>query len=70
MKKKLGERLKELFKRNIIDETFFEDLEDALIEGDIGAATTMDIVDALRDTARERGVTDYESLKPIRLNIA
>ena len=65
MQKKLGERLRNIFGRSKIDESFFEDLEDALIEADIGAMTTMEIVDQLKAQAKVDGIGDFEKLKEL-----
>ena len=44
MKQSFGEKLKALFsKGNSINEEFFEELTDMLVEGDIGAKTAFDI---------------------------
>ena len=48
MKKSFGEKLKSLFsKKNAINEEFFEDLIDILVEGDIGAKTAYEITEKL-----------------------
>ncbi len=65
MQKKLGERLRNIFGRSKIDESFFEELEDALIEADIGAMTTMEIADQLKAQAKEDGIGDFEKLKEL-----
>ncbi len=41
-----------------IDEELFEQLEETMIMGDMGAETAMQICDALRDRVKERGITD------------
>jgi len=41
-----------------IDEELFEQLEEAMIMGDMGAETAMQICDTLRDRVKERGITD------------
>ncbi len=41
-----------------IDEELFEQLEETMIMGDMGAETAMQICDRLRDMVRERGITD------------
>jgi len=69
MQKKLGVRLKEIFRNNKIDETTFEELEDALIEADIGAMTTMEIVDQLRIQAKENKIGDFAELKEMLSDI-
>jgi fused signal recognition particle receptor len=62
MKKKLGQRIRCIFERNTLDETFFEEFEDALIEADIGSAATMEISDELREAAREEKISTPEEL--------
>ena len=63
MKKKLGSRLKEIFSRKKLDESFYEEIEDALIEADIGAAATMEISDSLREQASDEKYDSEESLR-------
>ena len=41
-----------------IDEELFEQLEETMIMGDMGAETAMQICDRLRDMVKERGITD------------
>ena len=41
-----------------IDEELFEQLEETMIMGDMGAETAMQICDTLRDRVKERGITD------------
>ncbi|WP_319562237.1 signal recognition particle-docking protein FtsY [Marispirochaeta sp.] len=55
----IGARLKSIFSGNRIDEETFEDIEDLLVEADIGAAAAMETVDQLR---KERGVKNREEL--------
>lgn len=43
-----GSKLKSLFNKNKLTETLFEDLEDLLIESDIGIKTTMEIISELK----------------------
>ncbi|MBN1523510.1 MAG: signal recognition particle-docking protein FtsY [Spirochaetales bacterium] len=49
----LGERLKKLFGIRNIDESIFDDLEDILIEADVGAAIAVSYVDQLRTIAQK-----------------
>lgn len=63
MKKKLGLRLKELFSKSRADEEFFEELEDILIEADIGATETMEVVDTLRERSNKGKVSTKEDLQ-------
>ena len=48
----LGAKLAALFSRAGKDEVFFEELEDLLVEGDVGASFAMKAVDELRERAR------------------
>lgn len=51
-KKRIGQRLRDLFGGGADSEEFFEELEDLLIEADLGAQFTMEITDKLRDSGR------------------
>lgn len=61
-KKNLGRRLLELFNNHSIDDSLYEDLEDLLIESDLGGTVTMEIVDELRDNVRSKKLTEKEQL--------
>ncbi len=61
--KSLGSLLKSIFKTKTIDESAFEDIEDALIEGDVGASAAVAIVDELRSVAKKEKITDFDALK-------
>ena len=61
--KKFGEKIKSLFGGRKIDEAFFEELEDTLIEGDLGARLTDEIVTELRDVAKREGLTEASDLQ-------
>ena len=61
--KKFGEKIKSLFGCRKIDEAFFEELEDTLIEGDLGARLTEEISDKLREIARKEGITEASELQ-------
>lgn len=61
--RKFGEKLKSLFGGRKIDEAFFEELEDTLIEGDLGARLTDEIVEELRETARREHITEAADLQ-------
>ena len=56
--KKFGEKLKSLFGGRKIDEAFFEELEDTLIECVLGASLTDDFYFKLRDISKKVGVTE------------
>ncbi len=61
----IGQKLKEIFRSNRIDENFFESLEDILVESDMGIAASVSIVQELKTEALKRGTSDYESLKTL-----
>ena len=44
----MAEGLAEVFSSEVIDDDFFDDLEEVLIESDMGPQTAVDIVDQLR----------------------
>ncbi len=46
-----------------IDEDLFEELEEALIMADVGVDTTMAILDTLRDSLKEKRITDPAAVK-------
>lgn len=45
-----------------IDEELFEQLEETMIMGDMGADTAIEICDQLRDMVKERGITDPKDI--------
>lgn len=66
MFKKFGAKLKNLFKSTKkLDDSFFEDLEDILVEGDLGASIAMDISDQLREIAKVENPQSEEDLQNI-----
>ncbi|MBT5318590.1 MAG: signal recognition particle-docking protein FtsY, partial [Chloroflexi bacterium] len=40
-----------LFRRTALDDDFWDELEESLIVADVGAVTTMELLDTLRDSA-------------------
>jgi len=52
MKTSFGAKIKALFGIHVFDESFFENLEDTLIEGDLGAKTAMAVSDEIRKIAK------------------
>ncbi len=58
-------KIKNLFSGRKIDEAFFEELEDTLIEGDLGARLTDEIVTKLREEARAERAKTIEDLQRI-----
>jgi len=66
MFKKFGAKLKNLFKSTKkLDDSFYEDLEDILVEGDLGASIAMDISDQLRAIAKVEKPETEEDLQKI-----
>lgn len=61
--KKFGEKLKGIFKSRKIDEEFFEELEDTLIEGDLGARLTDEIISTLRQEAKDNKLQEASELQ-------
>lgn len=51
--------------RRKIDEALFEELEEILIQGDVGVDTTMTLVDSLRRTVKEQRIEDPAALNGI-----
>ncbi|HIT77948.1 MAG TPA: signal recognition particle-docking protein FtsY [Candidatus Limihabitans stercoravium] len=72
-KQAIGFKLNELFKRGIFDEEFYEELEFILLGADVGAETTENIIEELRERMRRDSVSDTakarEYLKGILLEI-
>lgn len=58
----LGEKLRALFGKKKIDEEFFEDLTDLLVESDIGAKASYEITDELESLCRKEKITDQEKI--------
>ncbi len=48
-----------------VDEEFFEELEEILIEADVGVATVMDLIDELKDEARIRNIKETVDLQSV-----
>lgn len=66
---KFKEKLKSLFTSRKIDEAFFEELEDTLIEGDLGARLTDEVIVTLRKAAKEEKAKSVEDLQRIMKDI-
>ena len=59
----LGKRLREIFQTREFDGKFFEDLEDALIEADVGVRLASQTIEALQEASRKDGITTREGLR-------
>lgn len=66
MRQSFGKKLASLFNRQTIDEEFFEELEDTLIEGDLGAQITFELVDDLRKAIKRRKLSKEELLEEMK----
>lgn len=60
MLKTLGLKLKELFGKSGIGNDFFEELEDLLIEGDVGAMVASRLVATMKEEVRKKNITSRE----------
>ncbi len=65
MKKSFGARLKALFGIQTFNEEFYEELEDMLIEGDLGARMAMEISDEVRKLAKSEKPKTQEDLQKL-----
>ncbi|MCO7127964.1 signal recognition particle-docking protein FtsY [Sporolactobacillus shoreicorticis] len=52
-----------------VDEDFFDELEELLIESDVGMTTVMDLVDRLKDESRTRNIKDTALLKDVIVEV-
>lgn len=65
-RKSFGDRLNEFFaKFRSVDEDFFEDLEDTLIQADVGYQTAMQISDELRDEVKLKNAKNKNDIKQV-----
>ena len=63
MKQSFGEKLKSLFsKKSSINDDFYDELTDLLVEGDIGAKTAFLLVDQLEEICSKEKITDQEKI--------
>lgn len=56
-------RVAAVFERRLIDEAFWDELEETLIGADISVGTTEELIGRLRDRVRDDGITDAEQAK-------
>lgn len=63
MKTSFSDKLKALFSKNSsINDEFFEELTDSLVEGDIGAKTAFEIVDELEEICSKEKIRDQNAI--------
>ena len=60
---KFSAKIKSIFTSKKIDEEFFENLEDTLVEGDLGSRLTDEIITELRKEAKEKKLTEAKDLQ-------
>ncbi|MCL1630891.1 signal recognition particle-docking protein FtsY [Sporolactobacillus sp. CPB3-1] len=66
----LAEQMNNLVKKyRRVDEDFFDELEELLIESDVGMTTVMDLVDRLKDEARTRNIKETALLKDVIIEV-
>ena len=72
-KQAIGFHLKKLFKVDIFNDDFYDEMSDVLISADVGAETTEEIIENLKEKIAERTITDEESatnaLKEVLIDI-
>jgi fused signal recognition particle receptor len=65
-RRNLAESLESVFKRSVkIDETLYEELEEALIAADMGASTSRGLIERLRVRVREDGISDAGDVRAV-----
>ncbi|MGX7199957.1 signal recognition particle-docking protein FtsY [Enterococcus nangangensis] len=65
-RKTFSQRMNELFANfRTVDEDFFEELEETLIEGDVGFQTALDITDALRQEVKLQNVKKSDDVQRV-----
>ena len=63
MFKRLMNRFDRLMGRGVIDDEFYEELEEELLQADTNIQTATDILDELRKAVREEKITEPEAMK-------
>ena len=58
----IGRRLREVFRSRDFDESFYDALEDAMIEADMGVGIASETVAALRESAKKEGIRSREAV--------
>jgi fused signal recognition particle receptor len=58
----IGRRLREVFRSRDFDESFYDSLEDAMIEADMGLRIATETVAALRESANKEGIRSREAV--------
>ena len=63
MFKRLMDRVDRMLGRGVIDEEFYEELEEALLQADTNVTTTAEILEELRQAVRVEKITDSQGMK-------
>ena len=63
MKISFAQKFKNLFSSKKVDEEFFENLTDALVEGDMGAKLAYEITGELEKICRAKKLSDEADIK-------
>ena len=58
-----AEKLRSLFSGKKVDDAFFDELTDALVEGDLGAKLAFQLTDDLRDICAEKRLTEENDIR-------
>lgn len=61
-KEAIAYKLNKLFTGGVLNDDFYDELEEILLTADIGAETTMDILDMLRDVVDEKHIRSTEQV--------
>jgi len=52
-----------------VDEDFFEELEEVLIQADVGVTTTMDLVEKLKEEVKRKNVKDPKAVRDVLVEV-
>jgi len=61
----IGGALSSVFSRSAIDESLYEELEEALLGADVGVRTSTAMVDAVREKVKSQKIKDPQELMPL-----
>lgn len=61
-KESLGKKILGIFKSNKIDDEFYDELEEVLIDADVGIETTLDIIKDLKAQVKEKKIKKQDEL--------
>ncbi len=65
-RRNFADRLKSLSARyKVVDESYFDELEEILIEADVGVTLALDIIEATKNEARENNVTEPQEINEL-----